>query len=737
VAEPAVAEPAIDRDKAFHRLEQRLKDIAEIANDPEQSQQLLQKLLTADPMLRSFLTRTLGVVGGAFGIADPDSGAFFLLQTNKVRDTRILCIDIPAAETQTAGSAAAMMEVMALSRRSGVRVSEAAPEFIHHLLSPDGDLAYASDLECSTALPWTALYCGVGEIALFCLLWRILLMLGERAGFSTPLVQAIQEGPRVDQHQRWWETKWTTSLPERDWATFLNGEQSSLMLTPELEQAARDQWAAFGPVEATLAGPWDSAVDEQARAIGLHVPLYDQMLKNYTKFVSKNMCDDLRATLLQTIMEALKLPDESVEAALAGLHRVARFPILPMYYLSVLYKTPICHIVLQLWQSTRNPVKVFSNRRVIHSPTVIWGLLACRPPTLEDYVGPVSRQLRDLQLFFRLVVTPIVDQGFYDGLVRQRLRSSERLQALDAIAHDVRKYFNGLECNWWKYVKNVFGFSRGAHDDDYFGQLLTDSDDEEKRIAKMAIVPVPSMLKDVGKSLSLWTITSIHQVLNDHNNLQPVTSIEFDHLLKKAFDFACRSTIPLAFSGIDFGTEESHTSLSLIVERVTTAIANFQKLLQNVRPQTTDIVKIPIAADRNEQSILHLWRALTLMLQSSIQHGSMFAPITVSLRKESGREYYRLAVTNRTAETEGNTTKQIADQFQLELESEDLEILTQAVFARRGPTAQDARDRVLLHTGEILQACAQELEGERTAFGRQDDGTFLAAIRFVPWWSNR
>lgn len=162
---------------------------------------------------------------------------------------------------------------------------------------------------------------------------------------------------------------------------------------------------------------------------------------------------------LQEVTKRLSL---DVLKALRRLHQLARFPIIPYYWLQLLYKQPLEHAILPVWQSHAYREKIhrtneWGKREEDKTPKVVLALLSIFPPWIQPdkgiskpatnaevmpdespwapppHEGPRLEWLCHIQTFMKHLAAPLVDYGFYGSLVGAEQEATGRARALHNI----------------------------------------------------------------------------------------------------------------------------------------------------------------------------------------------------------------------------------------------------------------------------------------------------------------
>lgn len=158
--------------------------------------------------------------------------------------------------------------------------------------------------------------------------------------------------------------------------------------------------------------------------------------------------------------ETPTLPPRTGFEFLGRLHAVCRFPVLPFFYLSALAGGPREHLVISVWESPSYPATIKDQRTVNDA---VFALLLLRPyweaecwePAgdkarsgirMHDQGGCFVWQMFRLQQFFRRVSFPIIERGFYGGLVRCAIFQEGQHKQLWTFAHRTLSIIESINC---------------------------------------------------------------------------------------------------------------------------------------------------------------------------------------------------------------------------------------------------------------------------------------------------
>lgn len=353
-------------------------------------------------------------------------------------------------------------------------------------------------------------YCPYGEVLFFTLAWRFLLRIAQCKGWLADprslTFDLVAEGRRAEDQdpQSLWSTElWTNNASrEISWyehARSLRGDLDAawhqIMRTTVDIGSATDGWRADWRVLQLVRISSDGVLllGEGLSPLLAYCALSLELLGNKAtagrlrRYRSQLLPDQpvghetmarINTLLQETILEVLtgcgSTHEQSgtVADSLRMLHRMARFPVLPYYYWAAVDPVPRAHLVVPVWHSTAETIRLPVTRPSFPFPlrsaatprtaaTNIVGVavvgvtpFAGLDPTLDANCstsasdGDPRKRLYLVREYFELLARPVVDLYFYRRVAQKTLiaeRMAERALLAD-MAHrlgNLLSAFNG------------------------------------------------------------------------------------------------------------------------------------------------------------------------------------------------------------------------------------------------------------------------------------------------------
>ncbi len=480
--------------QAFQQLGQRLR---EARTRPEAVTELLQ-----DKLLQEYLGDALGVVYGAFGVADKESNEFILLEGNhQLAGTHLPLISFPfLTQPPPPSGFQAVIDLMFLGLRRSQVLNVNPPEFFSWMRRPPGSKFEPS---LRDQLTFRTLHCPAGEVTLYLYAWRWLLRHCQLRGGAAPvrpddpLDGAGPGTPPLWDAQVWGgegtlEGKWRNLImplrprgprggrADLDAVDFDDLKESWLAMVDRFDERRGSvllaEWQTLGlareglargrryllealQVAAPLADDAARQVFEgvlaEPRESDEDYPLGEAAARRLDALLREALYRHLAAQPAVIVSARPGAPPDGFEL-LRRLHKVCRFPLIPFYYASALAGGALEHLVLSVWESYAFPAEVEvgdgSAPDVALSPEVVFALLLLKPywrlPAADGGPGrpwPLrpgpedgrrfARHIDAVHQFSSRLAHPIIDQGFYNGVVGASRFQEGQQEELRSFAH--------------------------------------------------------------------------------------------------------------------------------------------------------------------------------------------------------------------------------------------------------------------------------------------------------------
>jgi len=198
------------------------------------------------------------------------------------------------------------------------------------------------------------------------------------------------------------------------------------------------------------------------------------------------------------------------------LHKVARFPVIPYFYLTSLDRQPKEHLVFPILESRQFPVRVKDLDSP--SPCVVFCLLTLNPiwrlPAISSFTRKAThepyhpgetkseaiRRLSRIYTFFVELGRPIIDKGFYG----KRVQTATLEEQLGAFSHEVGKLTKSIFYKSLLRLSFLFSINDNTEAADRFGKLFVDSGDKANELARWLVCPEPKFLENLTDLLFIW-----------------------------------------------------------------------------------------------------------------------------------------------------------------------------------------------------------------------------------------
>ena len=424
------------------------------------------------------------------------------------------------------------------------------------------------------------LYCPSGEVSFFLYAWRWLLRCAQMRGGTCPVDPNDEATDGLGASSFWATEFWRASQesPELEWIGAISEARRAVEAPPDASTSSQTtkfqsdalvawdrimsdvdnrrpdskvEWQYLGLLDdKNLATQTLQALISYMRQLlalaskKQHVSQYqiseaDKLIKTFASVSRKlpgldrsgiPVCweeireTDLCRVIQQSIYFLLTEPNEEKKMPafdlLRRLHRRARFPIIPYFYLTALDKRPKEHVVLPVWESYEFPVQI---KDLGTHPAVILCLLTLRPmwDMYDDSTGPglgaARKRRKDITVtseavarlyrshsFFSVLARPIIEKGFYGNLVAPDIEADIRR----AFGHEVKKVARIAGGNWVRQAEDLFEVdqqARSSSRSDKIGRLEI----WHKSLADdLGIVPFRSISIAAARLINLWCLVN-------------------------------------------------------------------------------------------------------------------------------------------------------------------------------------------------------------------------------------
>ena len=280
----------------------------------------------------------------------------------------------------------------------------------------------------------------------------------------------------------------------------------------------------------------------------------------------------IRRFLLSNISKSTQ--EAPVSQLLSKLHQKARFPILPYFYELAASQThyPKEHLVFCVWRTAEEDTAcdIRINNQDKKETSVTFSLLTLKPiwrvyPEVDFIKGGKSTHYMDklsdvaynrlfrIYTFFRFLARPVIDSGFYSGLIKKSNERTYFQGYISAFSHEVSKITDNIfeksnirVADLFREKPRILKIMHNAlpHEEEF----------EFENIKDWRIIPHPSIFKTWASLLRVWSGRRGSQLFD----------LPEDATLKEILN-ECNMLSLQAYVGAQFLSEEKYETMDAII----------------------------------------------------------------------------------------------------------------------------------------------------------------------------
>jgi len=280
----------------------------------------------------------------------------------------------------------------------------------------------------------------------------------------------------------------------------------------------------------------------------------------------------IRQFLLGSISKSTR--QAPISQLLSKLHQKARFPILPYFYELAASKThfPKEHLVFCVWRTTEKDTTcdIRINNQDKKETSVTFSLLTLKPiwqvyPKVDFIKGGKSIHYMDklsevaynrlfrIYTFFRFLARPVVDGGFYSGLIKKSNERTYFQDYISAFSHEVSKITDNIFEKSNIQIADLF--RKNPHIlEDMHKALPHEEEFEFENVKDWRIIPHPSIFKTWASLLRVWSGRRGSQLFD----------LPEDATLKEILD-ECNILSLKSYVGAHFLNDEKYETMDAII----------------------------------------------------------------------------------------------------------------------------------------------------------------------------
>jgi len=416
----------------------------------------------------------------------------------------------------------------------------------------------------------------------------------------------------------------------------------------------------------------------------------------------------------------------TVADLLLELHRLARFLIIPYFYQCALARTLMEHLVLGVWESFSNPI-VWRERAIPQAvqamvglmPWWRWPLMRGGSGRFEDRIEFSLDHILTLQAFLAEAAYPIIDEGFYGGLIRKAAFEKGHDEARRAFGHEIKRFATALTSQWVLPAAELFVLQNGRQEQPQEGNKKVGVITIDKEFGwlgtHLAVVPFPDLVASAGDTMKLWAMTQSHAELPLQRSERTHEVVSFQRFVDACLSFARSTAAPFALANEKRPCADNISYFRDLLQRFTSLLAQ-QKLVVSLEPGC-GLEEVGIRSS-NSRDTIWLCRILVALFGDCIRHGDLLQPVIVDVRSGSAARRYRITVSNAARPRKLKLVRdQLEQLYQEEVASgqvtkvhlDSLAICLNSL-SQSSPVFEETR-RPLSHTAHVLGMCLTRLDG--------------------------
>lgn len=454
---------------------------------------------------------------------------------------------------------------------------------------------------------------------------------------------------------------------------------------------------------------------------------------SYTDIVRQRVESALRRVVLCLLDNSSAQRVKTAEV-LESLHGVARLLVIPYFYQVSLLQCPLDHLVLGVWDSQKYALKWNVKGRTFNVPHVVHTLLGINdlwmdPCVLKsaDKLEAVLNHIRSIHSFMQALARPLVDAGFYGGIIERSQINKGGKFTRDAFGHQIKPIATALRSKWVVDAEKLFDIEcLESHSvaPGKIGKLLIDP--KLAWLAKsIAVAPFKQIVTDVGQMMKLWAMVSSPTDLPTKQSPDSKT-ISLDVFANECMDSARNSLMPHA----------------LLKERVIGQLQTFKDLMGNldgilrrqkliVHDASEPGLRIGLAYN-NSRDTVWLSRIFVVIFQSCLEHGDLLSPVEVSVTPLANK-LLSIRVENVSTRSTEELRASVLAEYGADsplgnLNEEEIDVLVNCVNNMRvGTRSVDGNGT---HSKDVMTYCLREIAGELVKWPSADSPGTKAVTEF-------